>query len=173
MLGSLGAEYELHKSQVHAINAHALFPSESLLWDNDLIPIGAYDGEAVLAMPKLNLQFLTVYDYLLRSFKLFRLESAYQIRQDLVRLTIVNVVDLFFHFSVSVNPKKRRKKSVESETVVANSCFLRLFSSLAMQGNQRSNRPVLVSPVHIFVVHHLSELYFYSGSHTTGTVLFV
>ena len=66
-------------SQVHAINDFALFPSEALLWDNDLIPLGAYNGSSVLAMPKLNLQFLTVYDYLLRSFKLFRLESAYQV----------------------------------------------------------------------------------------------
>ena len=121
MLDCVGSAYELHKSQVHAINEYALFPTESLLWDNDLIPIGAYNGEcgrvvacilyvprrpsqrtwlclkpwsvhpvpvfagtSVLAMPKLNLQFLTVYDYLLRSFKLFRLESAYQIRMDLV-----------------------------------------------------------------------------------------
>ena len=35
-------------------------------------------------MPKLNLQFLTVSDYLLRNFLLFRLESAYEIRVDLV-----------------------------------------------------------------------------------------
>ena len=33
-----------------------------------------------MALPKLNLQFLTLHDYLLRSFQLFRLESAYEIR---------------------------------------------------------------------------------------------
>ena len=37
----------------------------------------------VLALPKLNLQFLTVSDYLLRNFLLSRLESAYEIRGDL------------------------------------------------------------------------------------------
>lgn len=35
-----------------------------------------------LALPKLNLQFLTLHDYLLRNFNLFRLESTYEIRQD-------------------------------------------------------------------------------------------
>ena len=36
-----------------------------------------------LAIPKLNLQFLTLHDYLLRNFELFRLESNYEIRQDI------------------------------------------------------------------------------------------
>ena len=36
----------------------------------------------VLALPKLNLQFLTVPDYLLRNFYLYRLEAAYEIRED-------------------------------------------------------------------------------------------
>lgn len=33
-------------------------------------------GEGVLALPKLNLQFLTFHDYLLRNFNLFRLEAT-------------------------------------------------------------------------------------------------
>ena len=36
----------------------------------------------MLALPKLNLQYLTFHDYLLRNFNLFRLESTYEIRQD-------------------------------------------------------------------------------------------
>lgn len=36
-----------------------------------------------LALAKLNLQFLTLHDYLLRNFNLFRLESTYEIRQDI------------------------------------------------------------------------------------------
>ena len=35
------------------------------------------------AVPKLNLQFLSLYDYLLRNFHLYRLESAYEVREDL------------------------------------------------------------------------------------------
>ena len=42
-----------------------------------------YTGEGCLALPKLNLQFLTIHDYLLRNFQLFRLESTYEIREDI------------------------------------------------------------------------------------------
>lgn len=71
-------------SQLHAINSLPLYPSEALLWDANLVPSGRFAGDDVLALPKLNLQFLTLYDYLLRSFHLFRLESAYEIRADIV-----------------------------------------------------------------------------------------
>jgi Intron-binding protein aquarius N-terminus len=37
-------------------------------------------GEACLALPKLNLQFLTFHDYLLRNFNLFRLEATYEVQ---------------------------------------------------------------------------------------------
>lgn len=40
-------------------------------------------SKGCLALPKLNLQFLTLHDYLLRNFNLFRLESTYEIRQDI------------------------------------------------------------------------------------------
>ena len=43
----------------------------------------AYAGENCLALPKLNLQFLTFHDYLLRNFNLFRLEATYEIREDI------------------------------------------------------------------------------------------
>ena len=39
--------------------------------------------DTCLALPKLNLQFLTLQDYLMRNFHLFRLESAYELRQDI------------------------------------------------------------------------------------------
>lgn len=42
-----------------------------------------YSGEAPLALPKLNLQFLSPSDYLLRNFHLFRLEAAYEVREDI------------------------------------------------------------------------------------------
>lgn len=35
-----------------------------------------------LALPKRNLQFLTLHDCLLRNFNLFRLESTYEIKHD-------------------------------------------------------------------------------------------
>lgn len=44
-------------------------------------PFSVFSG--CLALAKLNLQFLTLHDYLLRNFNLFRLESTYEIRQDI------------------------------------------------------------------------------------------
>ena len=56
--------------------------TEEFIWDEGLVPGEYYQGETPLALPKLNLQFLTLHDYLLRNFKLFQLESTYEIRQD-------------------------------------------------------------------------------------------
>lgn len=72
-------------SVLDSIHMLPLYPTEKLLWDSSLIPLSAnYNEEDGLALPKLNLQFLTIHDYLLRNFNLFRLESAYEIREDLV-----------------------------------------------------------------------------------------
>lgn len=65
-----------------AIAAMPLYPTETLLWDDKQIPSTHYAGDAPLALPKLNLQFLTFWDYLLRNFNLFRLEATYEIRED-------------------------------------------------------------------------------------------
>ena len=72
-------------SQLEAMNRLSLYPSEELLWDQYQVPLeNRYYSDRPLALPKLNLQFLTVHDYLLRNFELFRLESAFQIREDLI-----------------------------------------------------------------------------------------
>lgn len=60
-----------------------MYPTEETIWDEDIVPTEFYNGETCLALPKLNLQFLTLHDYLLRNFHLFRLESTYEIRQDI------------------------------------------------------------------------------------------
>ena len=59
-------------------------PCNIAVSSHQALPTTYSSGDDVLALPKLNLQFLTFYDYLLRSFTLFRLESAYEIRGDLV-----------------------------------------------------------------------------------------
>lgn len=72
------------QGQSEELSKMSLIPTEKLLWDPNLVPLGSkYNGNQVLSLPKLNLQFLTMHDYLLRNFSLFRLESAYEIRQDL------------------------------------------------------------------------------------------
>ncbi|KAJ0037528.1 hypothetical protein Pint_23830 [Pistacia integerrima] len=75
--------FEKQKSQKEAINALPLYPNEQIMWDESVVPSINYSGEGCLALPKLNLQFLTLHDYLLRNFNLFRLESTYEIREDI------------------------------------------------------------------------------------------
>ncbi|XP_068154330.1 RNA helicase aquarius [Drosophila tropicalis] len=75
--------HEKRCSQLEALNEMPLYPTEQIIWDENIVPSDYYTGDSCLALPKLNLQFLTLHDYLLRNFNLFRLESTYEIRQDI------------------------------------------------------------------------------------------
>jgi len=79
----LVSRFEKKTSQLDAINNMPLYPDELILWDDAVVKTEYYSGEHCLALPKLNLQFLTIHDYLLRNFNLFRLESNFEIRSDL------------------------------------------------------------------------------------------
>jgi hypothetical protein len=70
------------------LKAFPLYPTETLLWDHNIIPPSSVQLRAtqVLALPKLTPQFLSFHDYLSRNFELVRLESAYEIRSDLVNV---------------------------------------------------------------------------------------
>lgn len=83
MLELLVQRHERAKSQLQALNVMPLYPTENIIWDENVVPSQYFSGDACLALPKLNLQFLTLHDYLLRNFHLFRLESTYEIRQDI------------------------------------------------------------------------------------------
>lgn len=83
MASILMNHYRRYESQLKKINSIPLFPNESVIWDTNLVPDQYYNYEYPLALPKLNLQFLTMSDYLLRNFMLFKNESTYEIRQDL------------------------------------------------------------------------------------------
>eukprot|EP00798_Chlamydomonas_sp_ICE-L_P018650 gene18650-25166_t len=78
--------YERRRMQREVINEMPLYPTEGVLWDENQIPSANYTGESCLALPKLNLQFLTDHDYLLRNFNLFRLEATYEIREDIANV---------------------------------------------------------------------------------------
>eukprot|EP01138_Halocafeteria_seosinensis_P000976 gb/GECG01000999.1/.p1 GENE.gb/GECG01000999.1/~~gb/GECG01000999.1/.p1 ORF type:complete len:1658 (+),score=245.61 gb/GECG01000999.1/:1-4974(+) len=84
VLKLLAEHHKMRPSALEQVNKLPLFPNEKLLWDRYLVPFGKYYGNSVLALPKLNLQFLTIDDYLLRSFNLYRLEAAYEIREDII-----------------------------------------------------------------------------------------
>jgi len=77
------SRHEKRDSQLVELNQMPLYPTEEFIWDENLVPGQYYQGERPMALPKLNLQFLTLHDYLLRNFKLFQLESTYEIRQDI------------------------------------------------------------------------------------------
>ncbi|KAJ3416779.1 hypothetical protein HDV05_000153 [Chytridiales sp. JEL 0842] len=74
--------YSKTTSLLEEVNFMSLFPTEAILDDDSLLSDDSYDGLRGLPIPKLNLQFLTFTDYLLRNFKLYQLENYYQIRQD-------------------------------------------------------------------------------------------
>lgn len=83
LINVLITKYEKRVSQIKKINSQPLYPDENTLFDDHLIQTQFYAGDRPLALPKLNLQFLTLHDYLLRNFQLFQLESSYEIRQDI------------------------------------------------------------------------------------------
>lgn len=60
----------------------SILPTELTLFEPTLLRNDNYDGSQPLALPKLNLQYLTVGDFLWRSFILHRCESFYAIRKD-------------------------------------------------------------------------------------------
>ena len=83
LLELLISRHEKRDSQLQALNEMPLYPTEEIIWDENIVPGEYYTGEGLLALPKLNLQFLTLHDYLLRNFKLFQLETTYEIRGDI------------------------------------------------------------------------------------------
>lgn len=50
-----------------------LYPTEDVIWNEAVAP-NEYNDKNCSLLPKLSLQFLTIYDYLYRNFQLFKLE---------------------------------------------------------------------------------------------------
>lgn len=61
----------------------AVLPTDEDLYEPSLLRNESYNGSRPLAIPKLNLQYLTVGDFLWRSYILFRCESFFEVRKDL------------------------------------------------------------------------------------------
>lgn len=58
-------------------------PTESSLYDTKALRAEIYDGSEPLAVPKLNLQYLSLSDFMWRSFQLHQAESFYGVRTDM------------------------------------------------------------------------------------------
>lgn len=75
--------YEKKPSFQDIASRLSVIPTEENLYDPALLRNETYDGSTPLAIPKLNLQYLSVGDFLWRSFLLYRSEAFFQIRKDM------------------------------------------------------------------------------------------
>ncbi len=75
--------HEKHKTFQETARDLSILPTERTLFEPMLLRNDNYNGSQPLALPKLNLQYLTVGDFLWRSFILHRCESFYEIRKEM------------------------------------------------------------------------------------------
>jgi intron-binding protein aquarius len=75
-------KYEERPSFQQSIRDLSVLPTERTLYEQTFLRNEDYNGARPLAIPKLNLQYLTVGDFLWRSFILHRCESFFSIRSD-------------------------------------------------------------------------------------------
>ncbi|KAG6193977.1 hypothetical protein E4U27_000060 [Claviceps purpurea] len=78
----LVSKHERKKSFRESAKHMPLVPTERTLFDQGFQRADAYDGSHPLALPKLNLQYLSAGDFLWRSMILYRCEAFYGIRKD-------------------------------------------------------------------------------------------
>ena len=86
LLEIFAQEYANRQDRVQQINSLPLLPDEEILWNKDWVSVCRGENlfnSAIVALPTLNLQFLSLQDYLLRNFELYRMEAYDQIRSDL------------------------------------------------------------------------------------------
>ena len=83
LLEVLVSAFQKRRSQRQTVNELPLYPNEEVILNDDVVMSSAVTDVGCLALPKLNLQFLTFQDYLLRNFNLFRLEATHEIREDI------------------------------------------------------------------------------------------
>lgn len=80
--------HERRKTFQEAVRDLNTQPTEVELYDPSLVRNEAYNGSRSLAIPKINLQYLSVGDFLWRSFILYRCEQFFDIRrylEDVIR----------------------------------------------------------------------------------------
>lgn len=75
--------FERQKTFQETARDMSIMPTEQTIFSESLSRTEAYDASRPLAIPKLNLQYLSVGDFLWRSLVLYRSESFYGIRQDI------------------------------------------------------------------------------------------
>ncbi|KAL5085068.1 hypothetical protein Trisim1_010969 [Trichoderma cf. simile WF8] len=75
--------FERKKTFQETARRISIVPTEDTLFDDNFQRADSYDGSHPLALPKLNLQYLSVGDFVWRALVLYRCESFYGIRKDI------------------------------------------------------------------------------------------
>ena len=83
LLEVLVSAYERRKTFEESVGDLTTVPTEATLYEPTLLRNDSYNGLRSLATPKLNLQYLSVGDFLWRSFILYRCESFFEVRNDM------------------------------------------------------------------------------------------
>ena len=73
--------HEKRKTFQETVRDLSIQPTETELYEPSLLRNETYNGSRSLAIPKLNLQYLSVGDFLWRSFILYRCEQFFEIRK--------------------------------------------------------------------------------------------
>ena len=73
--------HERKKTFQETLSELSIQPTETELYEPSLLRNETYNGSRSLAIPKLNLQYLSVGDFLWRSFILYRCEQFFEIRK--------------------------------------------------------------------------------------------
>ena len=73
--------HEKKKTFQETVRNLSIQPTETALYEPSLLRNETYNGSRPLAIPKLNLQYLSVGDFLWRSFILYRCEQFFEIRR--------------------------------------------------------------------------------------------
>ena len=73
--------FERKRTFQESVGDLTVLPTEATLYEPSLLRNDSYDGSRSLAIPKLNLQYLSVGDFLWRSFILYRCESFFEVRK--------------------------------------------------------------------------------------------
>lgn len=78
------SSFKRRKDTIHNILTLPLYPTEKLLYNTDIIPENvSYINQAIIPIPKLSLSYLTIFDYLLKNYLLFKYESSFSIREEI------------------------------------------------------------------------------------------
>ncbi|KAL8723726.1 MAG: hypothetical protein Q9225_000021 [Loekoesia sp. 1 TL-2023] len=83
LLEMLLSAHECRRTFRETMRDLSILPTETALYEPALLRNEHYNGSRSLAIPKLNLQYLSVGDFLWRSFVLYRCESFFEIRKDM------------------------------------------------------------------------------------------